>query len=673
GDLVTVTVDVGGGVCTDLAGNSNTAAGQFSIVYDSTASLMMSGGGDLGIGSEGNLPSPTGLAASDSVHTGFIRITWNTVADVDAYFIYRDNSESGSFANVVGTVASTTYDDTSAVAGTTYYYRVKAYSSISDTFSGFSGTDSGVRAFSALSAPTGVSASDGTDADYVKIRWNSVVGADSYYVYRDVSESGKFIDVIGTIASTSFEDTSAVVGTRYYYKLKANNSSSGVFSDFSDSDEGWRLSGTVGQSIVAPEDGGVEPTPSDGEEPSNEEDAEDLIYWNKQIDDDTNENSNDFARSVTTDVDGNVYVVGSANNCDWWIKKFDTDGNEDTMNWDKRFDGTGGDDAVNSIAVDPDGNVYIVGYGSNLVGEASGLDLWVKRFDSNGIEDTVNWDKRFDGTGGDDAVNSVAVDPDGNVYVGGYGSNLVGDASGLDLWIKRFDSNGIEDTVNWDKRFDGIGGDDAVNSIAVDPDGNVYVVGYGSNLVGEASGLDLWIKKFDSDGNEDMINWDMMFDGNNSNDEVSSAAVDSEGSVYIVGYGNNLVQESSGEDWWIKKFDSEGKEDTIGWNMMIDGNEGDDTAYSVVVDSGDNVYVAGYGSDLVNQISSLDLWIKRYDRNGVEDITNWRDRWYDGNGSDDVVNSIAIDIEGNVYIVGFGVNLVNELSAEDWWIKKFNK
>jgi hypothetical protein len=90
------------------------------------------------------------------------------------------------------------------------------------------------------------------------------------------------------------------------------------------------------------------------------------------------------------------------------------------------------------VAVDTNGNVYVVGYGTNIASSSSGNDWWIKKFSSSGVEDTSNWDKRIDGNSGEDFAYSVAVGSEGSAYVGGYGSNLVSSTSGSDWWVKKF-------------------------------------------------------------------------------------------------------------------------------------------------------------------------------------------------------------------------------------------
>lgn len=71
-------------------------------------------------------------------------------------------------------------------------------------------------------APTGVAASDGTYVDRVRVSWNGVTEATGYKVYRATSVGGSKT-LLGTPSGTTFDDTSAVEGTTYYYWVKASN------------------------------------------------------------------------------------------------------------------------------------------------------------------------------------------------------------------------------------------------------------------------------------------------------------------------------------------------------------------------------------------------------------------------------------------------------------------
>ncbi|PKL15127.1 MAG: hypothetical protein CVV50_01140, partial [Spirochaetae bacterium HGW-Spirochaetae-6] len=72
------------------------------------------------------IPLITGLSATDGTFTDKVTLTWDDAGtDVDNYVLYRDTDPAGSFADVLATVSSTSYDDTTASPMTTYYYKIK--------------------------------------------------------------------------------------------------------------------------------------------------------------------------------------------------------------------------------------------------------------------------------------------------------------------------------------------------------------------------------------------------------------------------------------------------------------------------------------------------------------------------------------------------------------------
>ena len=180
---------------------------------------------------------PTGVQASDGTYTDKIRINWNSVSGASYYHVYRTTS-SGGYKNPIGSwQGSTTYDDTSATPGQTYYYFIKAATSSSGSnASDYSAYNEGWRK---LSPPTEVQATDGTYTDKVRITWNSVSGASYYRVYRATSSGGSKTPLVSWQSSTTYDDTSATPGQTYYYFVKAATNSSGYReSDYSSYDQG---------------------------------------------------------------------------------------------------------------------------------------------------------------------------------------------------------------------------------------------------------------------------------------------------------------------------------------------------------------------------------------------------------------------------------------------------
>ena len=63
---------------------------------------------------------------------GSPRLTWNAVAGANKYYIYRSTEANGTFEYLYST-KNLFYTNKSAVAGTTYYYKVKAVSKVKNT------------------------------------------------------------------------------------------------------------------------------------------------------------------------------------------------------------------------------------------------------------------------------------------------------------------------------------------------------------------------------------------------------------------------------------------------------------------------------------------------------------------------------------------------------------
>jgi hypothetical protein len=101
------------------------------------------------------------------------------------------------------------------------------------------------------SPPTGVSASDGTFSDKVRISWSPSAGADDYKVFRNTTNSSAgAAELVSGHSATSYDDFSAAPGLTYYYWVKACNYAG--CSDYSAYDSGWRTSVAVESQIFLP-------------------------------------------------------------------------------------------------------------------------------------------------------------------------------------------------------------------------------------------------------------------------------------------------------------------------------------------------------------------------------------------------------------------------------------
>ncbi|MCG3126217.1 MAG: hypothetical protein CHACPFDD_01047 [Phycisphaerae bacterium] len=194
--------------------------------------------------------APTGVAASDGAYCSYVRVSWNAVSGATGYTIWRNTVNDVATATQIGTDTASPYDNTTAVVGTAYFYWVKATKSCGS--SGFSSSDSGYRA-TVPSAPTAVSASDGTDCTAVVVSWGAASGATSYTIYRNTVNNSAGATKVGTSPASPFYNTTATAGTTYYFWVKATNACGS--SGFSNGDSGFRAAMPAVPGGVAASDG----------------------------------------------------------------------------------------------------------------------------------------------------------------------------------------------------------------------------------------------------------------------------------------------------------------------------------------------------------------------------------------------------------------------------------
>ena len=148
--------------------------------------------------------------------SGKPKLTWSAVSGAASYRVYRSESR-GTGYSLLGTTTSTSYVNTGAAVGKTYYYRVKAVNSAGT--SAYSNIVSGTARTPAPAAPVlkgGTSSASGKP----QLTWAAVNGAAKYDVYRSNSADGTFSKV-GSTDKTTYVNTGAVQGVTYFYKIRA--------------------------------------------------------------------------------------------------------------------------------------------------------------------------------------------------------------------------------------------------------------------------------------------------------------------------------------------------------------------------------------------------------------------------------------------------------------------
>ena len=186
------------------------------------------------------LTPPANVTATDGLYTDKISISWSGSAGASYYKVYRNTIDDENSASALSDWQSaTSYEDISITPGQIYHYWVKAAkTSTGGDASDFSESDSGWRQ---LSAPSNVSATDGTYTNKIRITWSAVTGASHYLVYRNTTDNPSTASAIGTWqTTTNYDDDDIVQGQSYYYWIKAAVDGSGSRpGELSNGDSGY--------------------------------------------------------------------------------------------------------------------------------------------------------------------------------------------------------------------------------------------------------------------------------------------------------------------------------------------------------------------------------------------------------------------------------------------------
>ncbi len=347
-------------------------------------------------------------------------------------------------------------------------------------------------------------------------------------------------------------------------------------------------------------------------------------------------NGNVFGRSITSDVFGNIYVVGDFSGSfavfdddtikntgfesDIFIVKYDSLGN---IIWLKGINGNYNDNAL-GINIDSDNSIYVTGYfksDSLEFGDTTVINPFIfysastpfiAKLDSSG---KTIWTKIgiMNTWSGISTGKDISIDSLGSIYlIGAFNSDYI-DFDNIRLYnpkffnynifIVKYDSNG---NVNWARSIGGIENDEG-NSIAVDKSGHIYITGtfqspiiiFEDDTLFNSSVLSNFIIQINESENSIKVK---NFSYNNFS-LINSVTVDNDENVYMTGYFNNskliinndtLIKENIGANIFIVKYDSSGN---ILWLKNAGGKQYYNQSNDITVNNLGNVYVTGYIQD----------------------------------------------------------------------------
>jgi len=174
------------------------------------------------------IASPSALTAS-AVSTSRIDLAWTDNATNETNYVLERATNSAFNGTTTFNLAadSTAFSDTTVLAATAYYYRLKAINQ--STSSGYSDTASATTPsppLAAPAAPTNLSATTpGTSKrPKVALGWtDNAINENAYVVERSLDQALWTTVANLSAGVVSYADTSVQNGTRYYYRVKATN------------------------------------------------------------------------------------------------------------------------------------------------------------------------------------------------------------------------------------------------------------------------------------------------------------------------------------------------------------------------------------------------------------------------------------------------------------------
>ncbi len=367
--------------------------------------------------------------------------------------------------------------------------------------------------------------------------------------------------------------------------------------------------------------------------------------------------------------------------------------------------GGSGYDYGYDIALDADGNAYVIGYTNSVdfptknpaqpdFGGGMGAgDAFVVKLNPTGS--TLVY-ATYLGGGGNDRGFGIALDADGNAYVTGDTTSIDfptqnpiqpetggGGPFEGDAFVAKLDATGS--ALVYATYLGGIG-DEIGYDIALDADSNAYVAGYTSSTdfpIANAvqpdpafpQGLDVLGDAFVTTiiSASEVYTWGhSTYLGGTDWDEAHGIAVDALGNAYVTGNTRSIdfptmkpVQPDFGGgsfnrgDAFVTQIISASEVYTWGYSTYL-GGTGSDTGYGIALDGSNDAYVLGETASTNFPTANPLQAANAGDRDAfvtkvisASGVYTWGYSTYLGGDGDDIGSDIAVDTDGNAYLTGY--------------------
>ena len=416
--------------------------------------------------------------------------------------------------------------------------------------------------------------------------------------------------------------------------------------------------------------------------------------------------SYDTGMSVVVDENGSAFITGhtqssdfpttqgayqTENNLDAYVTKFTPDGSDVVYS---TFIGGSNIDRSQSIAIDNDGNAYIVGFTPSedfpTTQNALQPDYpeytdpdwpwhtgFVTKLNNDGSELVYS---TYLGGSLPDALFDIAVDDEGNAYIVGNSQShnypVTPGAFKTDF-IGSVHSNIVITKLNREgsgliySTYMGGSGSEWGNGIALDSLGNAYITGetWSSDFIitpnafqTDGTGINAYISKLNYDGSDLFYS---TYLGGSAIDRARSIAIDHKGNAYVTGITQssdfpvtkNAFQAEHGDglrDVFVAKMNPDGSE--LMYSTFL-GGEKDDRGNSIVIrdqyayvtgETRSNGFPTTPGTFQNNLQGPASAFLTIFNREGSDLVFST----FFGGGGYDEGSSIALHNDGCIYIAG---------------------
>jgi formylglycine-generating enzyme required for sulfatase activity len=190
-----------------------------SSSYDAVKCAEMQQGGSKGVPS-----APSGLTAT-AVSLSQINLSWTDNSDNEIGFIIERKAGTVGTYVPIGNVSAdvTTFQDTTVICATTYYYRVKANNGEGDSdYSNEANATTSTCSTSAPNDPSNLQAAVLSSSE-IDLSWqDNSNNEDGFIIERKIGSGGTYAEIATAgPGSTSYQDTQVVCAETYFYRVKA--------------------------------------------------------------------------------------------------------------------------------------------------------------------------------------------------------------------------------------------------------------------------------------------------------------------------------------------------------------------------------------------------------------------------------------------------------------------